>query len=477
MSPEANRSRRVAVIGGGITGLAAAHRLVELGVSADITLLEATGRLGGVLETVRREGFCVERSADNFITAMPWGLDLCRRIGFLDRLVETDQTRRRAFVVHQGRLEEIPEGFLIMAPSRIAPVLKTPVLSIRGKLRLLCEPLVRARHDAADESLASFATRRLGRETYERLVQPLVSGIYTADPEKLSIEATLPRFRQMERQHGSLIRAAMRASADDSGDQPDSGARYSLFVAPREGMSDLVDAIAARLANVSIRKNAPILRMAKSTEGNWQLWVGGAMPMTLQADAVIVATPAYQAAGLVRDVDKPLADLLERIGHASCAVVSLGFRREQIGHPLDGFGFVTPLIERRQVLSASFASVKYPGRAPNGCELFRVFIGGACQAELVDLADSQLRRIAQSELAQLLMIKGEPVFDQVSRWPNTMPQYHVGHCQLVQTVQQRTAALPGLYLAGNAFQGVGIPHCIHSGETAAEQVVAKWATV
>ena len=473
MSPQPHTARRVVIIGGGITGLAAAYRLTELDSSLDIALLEASHRLGGVLHTVRQDGFCVECSADNFITTVPWGLDFCRRIGFEDQLVGTDETHRRAFVVHRGRLQPIPDGFLIMAPSRMGPMLRTPILSLRGKLRLLREYFVRAKTDQSDESLASFATRRLGRETYERLVQPLVGGIYTADPEKLSLQATLPRFAQMEREYGSLIGAALRQSAAGGKDQTNSGARYSMFVAPRHGMSHLIESIAARLPSSSIRCNASVERLLRKPDGGWEVWLAGNTPQSLEADAVIVTTPAYRTARLLEDVDGDLAAHLQRIPHAPCAIVSLGFRREQIGHPLDGFGFVCPLVERRQILSASFSSVKYPGRAPAGCELFRVFMGGACQAELVDLPDARLRSIAIKELAELLLIKGDPVFDHISRWPSTMPQYHVGHTRLVANIQERVAQLPGLHLAGNAYHGVGMPHCIHSGETAAERITAQ----
>ena len=465
-------SPRVAVIGGGIAGLAAAHRLVELAPKLNFTLLEANRRLGGVLETVRSDdGFCVERSADNFITAVPWGIDLCRRIGLEDQLIETDDTNRRAFVVSRGKLEEIPEGFLIMAPSRIGPIVKTPILSARGKLRLLSEYFVRTKRDDTDESVASFAIRRLGRETFERLVQPLVGSIYTADPDKLSLKATLPRFIEMEQKHGSLTGATLKRMAKRTKDSSSSGARYSMFVAPAGGTSQMVDAIAARLPDGAVRLNTRVQRLERDPDGRWILRLENETHESLTVDALIVATPSYTAASLLQDVDGQLAAQLQRIPHAPCAIVSLGYRREQIGHPLNGFGYVTPLVEQRQVLSASFSSVKYRGRAPQDCELFRVFIGGACQAELLDHSDTKLRSMAERDLAEMLMIKGDPVFDYIARWPPTMPQYHVGHTQLVQDITTRAARLPGLHLAGNAYHGVGMPHCIHDGESAAQRVV------
>ncbi len=474
MVDQRSEARKVAVIGGGIAGLAAAHRLLELDPSLDVTLLEAAGRLGGVLETVRRDGFLVERSADNFITNVPWAIDLCRRIGFDRELLQTDSGRRRAFVVSRGRLREIPEGFLIMAPSRIWPMIATPILSWRGKLRLLSEYFVSQRQEDGDESLASFARRRLGRETYERLVQPLVGGIYTADPERLSIKATLPRFLEMERDHGSLIRATLRQAKRNRGAKPQdsesSGARYSMFVAPRDGMSSLVAAIASRLPEGCVQLDSPVERLERSAGGDWSISIGGAQPRRLAADAVIVATPAHQACGLLQHASPEVAGLLGRIPHAPCAIVSLGYRREQVGHALNGFGFVAPLVERRQILSGSFSSVKYAGRAPEGCELFRVFVGGACQSELAALPEDELFRAAEAELRQLLDIHGEPVFQHVTRWGPTMPQYHVGHIDLVANVTDHLQRLPGLHLAGNAYHGVGIPNCIHSGEMAASHI-------
>lgn len=469
---DANKdSPHVAVIGGGITGLAAANRLLELDPSIRLTLLEAGSRLGGVLETVQRDGFLVEQSADGFITNVPWATDLCRRLGLADQLQPTSDQHRRAFVVRKGRLEPIPEGFLIMAPSRVGPVLRTPILSPLGKLRLLGELFVPARKHIDDESLASFVIRRLGRETYQRLVQPLVGGIYTADPEKLSVAATMPRFLEMERTHGSLIRAAWRQAKTRDKKPTGTGARYSMFMSPSGGMSTLVDGLAARLPSDRVLLNTPVTAIQPDPTGGWSVHVAGNSTEALTADAVIVAAPARQAASLLADLDDGLVRSLRQIEYASCAVVSLAYRREQIGHPLDGFGFVTPAIERRQILSGSFSSVKYPGRAPAGCELLRVFIGGACQPELADLPDDELTEIARREVAELLSVSGEPLFHDVRHWPSTMPQYHVGHVRLVEKIYGLVNRFPGLKLAGNAYSGVGVPHCIHSGEQAAEETI------
>jgi len=470
-APDTNR--RIAVIGGGISGLAAAHRLTELDGSVQVALFEAGDRLGGAIQTERRDGFLIDRGPDNFVTVYPWAVQLCRRIGLEDQLLSTDEKHRRAFVVHKGRLQEIPEGFVLMAPSRIWPVLTTPILSPLGKLRLAWEYFVPPRQDDGDESFASFVTRRLGRQTYERIVQPLISSIYTADAEKLSIGATMPQFVEMERKYGSLIRGTkQRAAARKGAATKTSGARYGMFVAPRDGMISLVDALAARLPEGAARLDSPITRVTRRGDGRWDVHVAGASAAVEVFDAVIVAVPAPKAAELLGEVDWQLADDLTGIEYVGSAVVSVAYLRDQIQHRLNGFGFVVPVVENRRTLAGSFSSVKYPGRAPIGYELMRVFVGGACQEEISRLPDDELQTLVHDELVQLLGIRGEPMMCTITRYDAAMPQYHVGHVARVERIERRTAALANFALAGNAYHGVGVPQCIHTGEQAAEKVLS-----
>jgi oxygen-dependent protoporphyrinogen oxidase len=344
-------------------------------------------------------------------------------------------------------------------------------------LRLLGETLVPARASQDDESLGSFARRRLGREAFERIVQPLVGGIYTADPEKLSLRATLPRFVEMERRHGSLIRAARRQrdALEPEAAAPAGGARYGLFVAPRDGLSSLIDAIVRRLPPGTVRLDSRVDAISRRPDGSWQVCVAAASPAapeTVECQGLIVAVGAPAAARLVDPLDRALGADLRRIEYAGTAIVSLAYRRPQIAHPLDAFGFVVPAVENRRILACSFASVKFDGRAPAGTALVRVFIGGACQAELAELPEDELRAIAIDELGSLIGAAGEPIFCDVTRWPRSMPQYHLGHCELVARIEQAVAAWPNFALAGNAYHGVGIPNCIHSGELAAKRVAA-----
>ena len=465
------QSRQVAVVGGGISGLAAAHRLGELDPSVKVTLLEASSRLGGVLETVVEDGFLLERSADNFLTNLPWAVDLCRRIGFEDQLLETNDVNRRALVVHRGQLVPVPEGFLLLAPQRVWPVLRSPLLSWRGKLRLALERFVRPRRDGVDESLAQFACRRLGREAFERIVQPLVGGIYTADPEKLSVAATMPRFVEMEQKFGSLTRGIKHSSRDTSSH---TGARYSMFVAPRDGMSSLVRAIADRLPHDCVRLDSPVEHVARLDDGRWRLRYARGEYRQSEVhdfDALVLALPAPRAGRLLEEVDRELSAGLCGIEYASSAVVTLAYRREQIGRELDGFGFVVPATENRQILAGSFSSNKYAGRAPDGCVSIRVFVGGAMQSELLAKSDDELEQLARGELGELIGTSGDPLFSSVTRWNDAMPQYHVGHMDRIGRVKDRLSQLAGLALAGNAYEGVGVPNCIHSGEQAAQSVV------
>jgi protoporphyrinogen/coproporphyrinogen III oxidase len=489
-SPPGSRPR-IAIIGGGISGLAAAHRITELLPDAHLALFEAANRLGGVINTVHRDGCLVEQAADSFITKTPWALDLCRRIGMADQLLSTISANRRAFVVRHGKLLPVPDGFVLMMPRRLWPIVTTRALSWRGKLRLLAEPLIPDRREildskadaieSVDESVASFATRRLGREAFDRIVQPLLVGIYTADPAKLSMAATLPEILQEQRRYGSLLRAGMkqpkRAELQPEDGETiavtESGARYGLFVAPKDGMGNFVETLARKLPDGVIRLNSPVKKILRAEGGGWQLYQE--KPDAQKFDAIVVALPAPAAAKLFHESNVEMASELGQIEYAGCAVICLGYRRDQIGDLPAGFGFVVPLVERRKILAASFASEKFSGRAPDDQIVIRVFAGGALQPQLVDLPSDELAQLAHQELASLLGIAGAPIWIDVAKWPSSMPQYYVGHLARLSRIEARVAALPGLELAGNAYQGVGIPQCIHSGESAAERIAAQCA--
>jgi oxygen-dependent protoporphyrinogen oxidase len=465
---------RLIVVGGGISGLAAAHRAAELarerGREIELTLLEAADRLGGTIQTERRDGFLVECGPDSFLSEKPWALALCRRLGLEDRLVRTDDRFRRTFVVFRGRLHPLPEGFQLLAPTRLGPLLSSRLFSWPGKLRMACD-LILPRGTDPDESLGAFVRRRLGREALERVAQPLVAGIYTADPDELSLRATMPRFLEMERRERSVILALWRAARKAPAlHQGASGARWSLFVTLADGMEELTRALAACLPPGTVRLKERVTGIVRE-DGRWRLATENGS--RLDADALVLAPESHQAARMLRYVDPGLAHLLDGIPYASSGTVTLAYRRGDVGHPLDGFGFVVPQIERRPIIACTFSSVKYPGRAPEGHVLLRVFMGGALNESVLDVDDAALVATGRAELARLLGVTGEPLFTRVERYPRAMPQYHVGHGARVEAIERAAARLPGLRLVGGAYRGVGIADCVRSSEEAAESLLAS----
>jgi len=462
---------KVVVVGGGISGLAAAHRLTELArerqTPLELTLIEARERLGGTIVSERIDGFLVEAGPDSFLSEKPWALALCRRLGVESRLARTDDRFRKVFVWHGGRLHPLPDGFQLLAPTAMRPFVTSSLFTLRGKLRMALD-LVLPRGHADDESLGAFVRRRLGAEALERVAQPLVAGIYTADPDDLSLAATMPRFLEVEKRDRSIIlglrRALARAPLPGT-----SGARWSLFVTFAGGMEELVSTLAARLPAGAVVLKQRVSALERAGEG-WRVKTaeGGAF----DADRVILATEAHATARLARYLDPSLANLLAEIPYSSAATVSLGYRRADVPHPLDGFGFVVPRTEGKALLAGTFSSVKYLGRAPEGHVLIRCFLGGMLNAAMLDEDDAALLRRARTDLREALGITAEPVLTRMSRWPASMPQYRVGHLTRVAAIETAVAALPGLALAGAAYKGVGIADCVRSGEAAAEQALA-----
>ncbi len=465
--------KRVIVVGGGVSGLAAAHRLTELGEekhpAPEILLLEAGPRLGGAVLTERVDDFLVEAGPDSFIREKPWALALCERLGLGPRLISTNPSRQSVLVVRAGRLVPLPEGFLLMAPTRLWPLVASPLFSWRGKLRMAAEYLLPRGGAGGDESLASFVTRRFGREALERAVQPLIGGIYAADPEKLSLAATMPRFLEMERTGRSVARGLRREARRRARGPSESGARWGLFLSLAGGMQELVDALAGRLPAESVRLETHAVGLSHSnTKKSWIVTTNRGE--ALEADGVVVAAPAHAAAALTAAVAPELARELHGISYCSTATVTLAYRARDVPRALDGFGLLAPAAEAREILACTFSSVKFPGRAPAGSVLLRAFVGGALAPGLFDRDDRAMEASVRRELADLLGVAAEPLWCRIYRHPRSMAQYRVGHLEKVARIEERVKKLSGLALAGNAYRGVGISDCIHSGETAAESL-------
>jgi oxygen-dependent protoporphyrinogen oxidase len=471
---QAVTTKRIVVIGGGIAGLAATFHFKQEAsrrkLGLDVVLLEGSSRFGGPLHTIRKDGFVIETGADSFITDKPWGLILAKRLGLESALIGTQPQYRKTYVVSHGRLLPIPEGFALLAPTYLGPVLSSPIFSLRGKLRMALEPLIPRRRSTNDESLGSFVTRRLGREVLERVAQPLAAGIYTADPRLLSMRATLPRFVDLEQRFGSVTVGLRRAASSSSNGRAESGARWSLFASFAAGIETLVEKLLDNIGGKA-RSQASVERLEQPGRGRWTAVLAGGE--TITADGILLATPARTSAKLLLSHHPQLADRLGQIQYSSAATVNLAYRTEDFPRLPDGFGFVVPLIERRRIIAGSLSSLKFTGRSLPGTVLMRAFIGGSLQAELMALGDAELAACARDEFRSLLGVASEPIMTYVERWPNSMPQYRVGHLDLIDEIEAMGRRLESIELAGAAFRGVGIPDCIRSGELAADRMIDK----
>ena len=463
---ENSAKKHAIVIGGGITGLTACYRLqreaAARGIPLDVTLLEAGDRVGGVIQTEHRDGFLIEHGPDAFISTKPAAKELCEELGIAEQFIGTNSKVRRSFVIRNGTLHPVPEGFYMMAPGSLKPFLKTPLFSWRGKLRMAMDLFIPRRARDTDEAVAHFVRRRLGTEAFTRIAQPMIGGIYTSDAENLSLKATFPRFLEMEKAHGSVIKALRAQKKQASQTSRDtSGARYSLFLSFKSGMQTLIDTLTEALSG-SIRLGARVEHIQQTVDGNdWCVSLTDGE--TLNAELLCLALPAPQASALVESVSSVLAKKLNTIPYASSATVNLAFRIADIAHPLDGMGFVVPATENLSIIGCSFSSVKFENRAPTDHILLRAFVGEPASKK----TETELIELCQTDLTPLLGFKNPPWFATVSQHSEAMAQYQVGHQEIVESIEQFANELPGFALAGNGYHGIGIPDCIKSGEAAA----------
>lgn len=467
--------QKVVVIGAGITGLSAAYEVLTLlNGQVDVVVLEAMGRVGGTVNTYDMGDLVLELGPDSFFTQKPVMLDLIKRLDLEKHLIWTSSENRRTLVAHQGKLWHLPEGFALYGPTKLKPFFDSPLFTWSGKLRACMEMALPKKSGGGDESLSSFVRRRLGDEMLERVIQPLVAGIYTADPDLLSVKAGLPRLYELEQKYGSvtrgLIAEAQKPGNNGSAEETEGGPRYGMFASLDGGMSVLIDGLIKKLPLNTVRTQSYAMRIRPGEhEKLWDvcLFDGSILP----CDAVIVATPAFRAADVIQDLSSEASEKLRSIPHASSIVINVMFYRDDVPHALDGFGFVVPRSEKRSIIACSFSSNKFSGRAPQDKVLMRVFFGGALQPEVYDFADEHLQCLLWEDLHTYLGIRVLPVFTMVTRHPQSMPQYHVGHGELIAGVKKLMKEHPGVELAGNAYQGVGIPDCVLSAQAAAKSVV------
>jgi oxygen-dependent protoporphyrinogen oxidase len=461
-------TRNTVIIGGGISGLAAAYSLEKFaGKDANYLLLESSDHLGGKIVTYAGGGFLIEGGPDSFLTQKRAALDLCRELGLGDQLIGSNHTATPStYVLSKGQLHPMPEGMMLMAPTMVLPILRSKLISWPGKLRMGMEIFIGRNTTNPDESLGSFVRRRMGSELLEKIAGPLMAGIHAGDPESLSLRSTFPIFTEMEKTDRSLVLGMMRRKRAQAAQAP-TGKRPSMFTTLSGGLQQLPDAIAARLNPQQIRLNCRVQSLAAQGD---QYKIGLADGSFLLADNVVFTTPAYVTAEIIQQFDPSLAAMLGRIRYVSTSTVSLAFRRSELTCSLNGFGFIVPATEGRRINACSWSSAKFSHRAPDDYVLMRVFIGGAFSEDLAEQDEATLIEIAREELREIMGIRATPVLARAYRWRKSNPQYNVGHSALIDEIDTAVGNHPGMYLAGAAYRGSGIPDCIQSGMDAAAKI-------
>jgi oxygen-dependent protoporphyrinogen oxidase len=474
---------RIAIVGGGIAGLAAAYELEKArtaGVSVDFSLYEERPRLGGSLASEIVNGVVLERGPDSFLTEKPAASELCRELGLGSELLPSNDAARKTYIVVRNKLVALPDGLMFLVPTKLIPTAMTRLFGLRTKLRMGLELLHPPRPSGEDESVAALVRRHFGQEAVDRLADPLLSGIYGGDAEQLSAQTVLPRLVEMETKYGSLTRGMlaahrqMRAAAKNSTAQKREGA--GIFTALRGGMSQFVNALAARIDGKSLRVGTPVSAIRKMA-GGWSVEAGG---VAETYDALIVAAPAWAAGDLLGPVDEALGGELSGIPYSSSVTLNLVYDEAKIGALPEGFGFLVPAVEGRAMLACTFVHRKFLGRTPPGKIVLRAFLGGVNGEARLAESDEALIATVRRELSEILGAKTlgadvEPEHTQVSRWRRAMAQYAVGHKERMQRIVARVAELPGLRLVGNAYDGIGVPDCIRLGRQAARELVAASA--
>ncbi len=473
--------KKIAIIGGGITGLSAAYatqRAIDEGQDIDYVLLEKDSRLGGKIYTKRTsDGFIAEGGPDSFVSTKPWIFELAKKLNCEGRIIPSNDGLKKTYILVGNKLRTLPDGVMMVVPTKIMPFITTNLFSWPGKLRMVMDYFIPKKKEAGDETLSSFVARRLGKECLHRLADPLVAGVYSSDPETMSLQATFPILLDMEQKYGSLLKGtitSMRSRAKARRESP-SGPKRTLHMSFKGGMQDLIDELVETLDKDKILVGADVQKVdeVRDEDGSTTYRVHLADGKIVEADAVIFASLAHETASLVTDIDKDLVNILQEIPQISAATVSLAYRKSDVGHDFKGFGFLIPLGEGYKIKGCTWSSTKWSGRVPNDdYAIIRVFVGGARKQELTFLPDDEMKAVVKSEIKNIMGIDAEPVNTWIFRWPNSMPQYTLGHLDCVNKIDERVATHPGMFLAGASYRGVGIPDCINSGTRAAESALA-----
>ncbi len=460
---------RIAIIGAGISGLSTAYAIERLaeeaGLAVQIVILEKEQRTGGKIWSRREEGFLCEWGPNGFLDNKPMTLELCRELGISGQLLRSDDNARKRFIYSDRVLHRLPEN----GPS----FLKSQLISWPGKLRLACEPFIPARRDGVDETLADFARRRLGQEALDKLIAPMVSGIFAGDPETMSLQSCFPRIHQLEQEYGGLIKAMVKLAKQKKAERKAGKAVASaagpggVLTSFNDGIQELTTATGQALG-AELRLGAEVAAIRRR-DGGFLLEL--ATGDSLEAELVVSAAPAWTVAGQLAGLDGELAKLLEGISYAPMNVVCFGYQRDKIARDLDGFGYLIPKKEGKSILGTLWDSSIFPNRAPQGQVLLRSMMGGAANPGAFDLADGEVQARVQTDLLEIMGITAPPDFVRIFRHQRAIPQYIAGHGRRLGAISERLDGIPGLFLTGNAFFGVGLNDCVHSSNKVAERVV------
>jgi oxygen-dependent protoporphyrinogen oxidase len=483
LNPSSSKPFRVAVVGGGIAGLSAAYTLARArrdGAAIDVTLFEGRDRLGGVIRTERIEGFVIEGGPDSFLAEKPEAAALSRELGLGGQLLGSNDADRRTYILHRGRLVPLPDGLMLLVPTRLWPMVTTPLIPLAGKVAMAAEWFRSPpASQAADESVASFVRRHFGEAMVENIVEPLLAGVYGGDCRQLSIRSVLPRFWEMERKYGSLTRATLRArrerikaaeEARRSGD-PARHQPLPLFMTLRGGLDQVVSALAQRLENSQVELGTRVSSLGPPATPGEAYTIRLENGSTHHVEAVVLSMPAHECAKLISPFGASLARRLGEIPYSSSMTVSLAYDRGARELLPPGFGFLAPRKEKRRLMACTFVHAKFNHRVPEGKALVRCFLGGWADPEALNLSDQDAVALVRQELQAILNFNPQPLFSRIHRWPSSMAQYVVGHAERVRAIEAELQKLPGLFLAGNAYSGIGISDCVRTGRAAAERAL------
>ena len=461
---------RVAIVGGGISGLTAAFYLEQerrKGAPLEIVVFESDDRFGGVIRTERVEGCLIEAGPDSFLTSKPWARELCDDLRLSAQLIGSRDAERKTYVLVHGHLEEIPAGLQMMVPTKLAPVLRSRLFSPSTKLAMLSEYLLPPEPLGVDddESVASFVSRHFNAEVVDRLADPLLSGVYGGDASRLSARATLPQMVESEARHRSLVRGALQSRKNHTGEQAPPS-----FTSLRDGMQRIIDSILRQFPRETLRLSSPVSMLRAGSSG----WRVKSKDAEQEFDHVILAVPPNITAKLMMDIpgsERPV-EILGELSSTSAITVALGYKRADLRLP-PGFGFLVPRSERKRIMACTFVHNKFENRAPDNLALLRIFLGGARDPHVLDLAEPEIVELVRRELREILKIEAEPRFACVYKWRNAMPQYEVGHLLRVATLEMHMQRFPGLHLTGNAYHGIGVPDCVRIGRSAADAIIRR----